>query len=158
MQERAARVTALAIAGAVTAALAGTGASLWVAIADGAHLASPVMSAIAVAAFTAAGAVVVSARPGNVVGWLLLAGGVMWAVGDAGADLAYRGVVVAPHSIPAVAAWGVAGSVIRGTGWFLVVLVIPVVFPDGRHARITLHMTNAKGHLHVSNKDIHYES
>jgi hypothetical protein len=33
-----------------------------------------------------------------------------------------------------------------------------VVFPDGRHARITLHMTNAKGHLHVSNKDIHYES
>ena len=33
-----------------------------------------------------------------------------------------------------------------------------VVFPDGRKARITLHMTNAKGHLHVTDKDIHYLS
>src|SRR5579862_8622548 len=132
MRRHSARVTALAIAGAVTAALAGTGASLWVAVADGASLATPVLSALAVAAFTAAGAVVVSARPRNVVGWLLLAGGVMWAVGNAGADLAYRGVVAAPHSIPAVAAWGVGGSAIRGTGWFLVVIAIPVVFPDGR--------------------------
>ena len=132
MRRRSAWVTALAIAGAVTAALAGTGASLWVAVSDGGSLATPVMSAIAVAAFTAAGAVVVSARPRNAVGWLLLVGGVMWAAGDAGADLAYRGVVVAPHSIPAVAAWGIAGSAIRGTGWFLVVIAIPVVFPDGR--------------------------
>jgi signal transduction histidine kinase len=132
MRRPSAWVTALAIAGAVTAALAGTGASMWVAVSDGASLATPVMSAIAVGMFTVVGAVVVSARPRNVVGWLILGGGVMWAVGDAGADLAYRGVVVAPHSIPAVAAWGVAGSVIRGTGWYLVVLVMPVVFPDGR--------------------------
>jgi signal transduction histidine kinase len=125
-------VTALAIAGAVAAALAGTGASLWAAVADGASLATPLMSAIALGMFTAAGAVVVSARPRNVVGWLLLAGGVMWAAGGAGADLAYRGVAGAPHSIPAVAAWGVAGSALRGTGWYLVVLVMPVVFPDGR--------------------------
>jgi signal transduction histidine kinase len=132
MWRRSAWVTALAVAGAVIAVLAGTGASLWVAVADGAYLATPLMSAIAVAGFTAAGAVVVSARPRNAVGWLLLAGGVMWAVGNAGADLAYRGVAAAPHSVPAVAAWGVAGSAIRGTGWYLVVIAIPVVFPDGR--------------------------
>lgn len=132
MRSRLVPVTAPAVAVAVIASLAGAGASLWVAVADHASLTSPVMSALAVIAFTAAGAVVASARPGNSVGWLLMLGGTMWALGNAGADLAYRGVVVAPGSIPAAAAWGIAGSVIRGTGWDIVVIAIPMVFPDGR--------------------------
>jgi len=132
-------MTAAAVAVAVIAALGGVGVSLWANAADGTSMIDPAMSAAAAIAFTAAGAIVVFARPANRVGWLVMAGGVMWALGNAGADAAYRGVVVAPHSIPAVAAWGVAGSAIRGAGWFLVVIAVPLVFPDGRIPRTRWH-------------------
>lgn len=125
-------MTAAVVIAAVIAALGGVGVSLWANIADGTSMIGPAMSAAVVIAFTAVGAIVVFARPANVVGWLVLAGGVMWALGNAGADVAYRGVVVAPHSVPAVAAWGVAGSAVRGVGWFVIVIAVPMVFPDGR--------------------------
>jgi signal transduction histidine kinase len=132
-------VTAAVVTAAVIAALGGVGVSLRVNAADGGSMISPAMSAAVVIAFTAVGAIVVFARPANVVGWLVLAGGVMWALGGVGADAAYRGVVVAPHSVPAVAAWGVAGSAIRGVGWFVVVIAVPMVFPDGRIPRTRWH-------------------
>ena len=102
-------VTAAVVTAAVIAALGGVGVSLWANAVDGTSVIGPAMSAAVVIAFTAVGAIVVFARPANVVGWLVLAGGVMWALGNAGADLAYRGVVVAPHSVPAVATWGSPG-------------------------------------------------
>ena len=132
MGRRSAWVTAAVVTAAVTAALGGVSVSLWINAEDGTSLVSPALSAAVAVAFTAAGAVIVFARPANRVGWLTMAGGVLWAVGGAGADAAYRGVVVAPHSIPAVAAWAVAGSAIRGAGWFIVVIGVPLVFPDGR--------------------------
>jgi signal transduction histidine kinase len=132
-------VTAAVVTAAVIAALGGVSVSLWANAADRASMISPAMTAAAVIVFTAAGAIVVFARPANAVGWLIMAAGVMWALGNAGTDVAYRGVVAAPHSIPAVAAWGVAGSVIRGTGWFLLVIAVPVVFPDGRVPRTRWH-------------------
>jgi len=98
-----------AVTAAVIAALGGVSVSLWVNAADGTSMIGPALSAAVVIAFTAVGAIVVFARPANVTGWLVLAGGVMWALGNAGADLAYRGVVVVPHSVPAVAAWGSPG-------------------------------------------------
>ena len=132
-------VTAAVVTAAVIAALGGVGVSLWANAADRMSMISPAMSAAAVIAFTAAGAIVLFARPANAVGWLVMAAGVMWALGNAGTDVAYRGVVVAPHSIPAVAAWGVAGSVVRGTGWFVLVIAVPVAFPDGRIPRTRWH-------------------
>jgi signal transduction histidine kinase len=130
MIRRLARVAAAAVIAAVT--LGGISASLWVAAADRASLLGPAMSAAVVVAFAAAGAVVVFARPGNRTGWVMVAGGVAWALGNAGADLAYRGIVAAPHSIAAATAWGIAGSAIRGVGWFAVIIAVPMVFPDGR--------------------------
>src|SRR3978361_2055250 len=91
--------TAAAVAVAVLAALSGVVVSLAVAVADAGSLLAPALSAVGVLAFAAAGAVVAFARPGNRIGWLLLAGSVLWALGNAGADAAYPGVVVAAGSI-----------------------------------------------------------
>jgi signal transduction histidine kinase len=131
MSRLSAWVTAAVVTAAVTAALGGVSVSLWMNAEDGTSLVGPALSAAVAVAFTAAGAVIVFARPANRVGWLTMAGGVMWAVGSAGADAAYRGVVIAPHSVPAVAVWAIAGSAIRGAGWFTVVIGVPMVFPDG---------------------------
>lgn len=124
--------TTAAVAAAVLAALSGAVVSLMVAAVDGGSLVSPSLSALVVFAFTAVGAVVASARPRNRIGWLLLAGGVLWALGNAGADLAYRGIVAAPGSIPGTPVWAVGGSAVRGLGWWVLVLGVPVLFPDGQ--------------------------
>jgi signal transduction histidine kinase len=126
--------TAVAVATAVLAALAGVALSLTVDTADGVSLLGPALSALVVLSLAVVGAVVAAARPGNRIGWLLLAGGVMWGLGNAGTDLAYRGLVAAPGTVPGTAVWAVAGSVVRGLGWWVLVLGVPVLFPDGRLA------------------------
>jgi signal transduction histidine kinase len=83
-------------------------------------------------AFAVAGAVVAGARPENPVGWLMLAGAALSALGAAGADLAHHGIVDSPGSVPAVAAFAVAGSAGRAVGWYVLTLGVPLVFPDGR--------------------------
>jgi signal transduction histidine kinase len=117
---------------AVLAALSGVFVSLTVAAADGASLFSSTLSALVVLSFAAVGAVVASARPANRIGWLLLTGSVLWALGNAGVDAAYRGIVVAPGSLPGTATWAVGGSAVRGLAWWVLVLGVPVLFPDGR--------------------------
>src|ERR1700712_1909465 len=124
--------TVAGIAVAVLAALSGVSVSLTVAAGDGGALLPPALSALVVLAFAAVGAVVASARPANRIGWLLLTGSVLWALGNAGADAAYRGIVVAPGSLPGTAIWAVGGSAVRGLAWWVLVLGVPVLFPDGR--------------------------
>lgn len=126
------RVTAALVSAAVTASVAGAGVSLWVAAADGGSRVSSLLSAAVVVAFALVGAVVASARPRNAVGWLMLAGGVTWALGNAGVDAAHRGVVVASGSVPAASVWAVMGSSLRTVGWFVATLGVAMVFPDGR--------------------------
>jgi signal transduction histidine kinase len=62
----------------------------------------------------------------------MLAGGVLSAVGSAGADLAHHGLVADAGSVPAVAVFAVGGSASRSVGWYLVSLGVPLWFPDGR--------------------------
>jgi signal transduction histidine kinase len=119
---------------AVLVALAGITASLSTVSADGRMTVAAVLSAAVVVSFAAVGAVVASARPGNRVGWLMLGGAVLWAVGNAGTDLAYRGLVAAPGSIPGASAWAVAGSALRAAGWVVVTIGIPLMFPTGHSA------------------------
>jgi signal transduction histidine kinase len=126
------KVTAAAIAAAVTASLVGAGVSFWVAAADHQSTLSPALGAAVVVAFAVVGGVVASARPHNRVGWLMLAGGVMWAVGNASVDVAHRGIVASPGSVPGTTAWALAGASLRNVGWYAVTLGVPILFPDGR--------------------------
>ena len=126
--------TAAAIAAAVLAALAGVTASLWAVSADGHMTVAAVLSAVVVVSFAVVGAVVASARPGNRVGWLMLAGAALWAVGNAGTDLAYRGLVAAPGKVPGATAWAISGSALRAVGWVVVTIGIPLMFPTGHSA------------------------
>jgi signal transduction histidine kinase len=126
--------TAAVIAAAVLVALGGVTASLWAVGAGGRITLAAVLSAAVVVSFAVVGAVVASARPANRVGWLMLSGAALWAVGNAGTDLAYRGLVVAPGSIPSASGWAVAGSALRAAGWVVVTIGIPLTFPTGRSA------------------------
>jgi signal transduction histidine kinase len=122
------------IAAAVLAALAGVTASLWAVGAEGRITLAAVLSAAVVVSFAVIGAVVASARPTNRVGWLMLAGAALWAVGNAGTDLAYRGLVAAPGQVPGASAWAISGSALRAVGWVVVTIGIPLVFPTGHSA------------------------
>jgi signal transduction histidine kinase len=126
--------TAAAIAAAVLVALAGVTASLWAVGADGRITLAAILSAGVVVSFAVVGAVVASARPNNRVGWLMLAGAALWAVGNAGTDLAYRGLVAAPGRVPGVSAWAIGGSALRAVGWVVVTIGIPLMFPTGHSA------------------------
>ena len=120
------------VAATVAASFGGIGISLWATLSDHHSVIGSVLSAAVVASFTIAGAVVASARPTNRVGWLMLAGGLAWSLGNAGVDAAYRGLVVAPGVMPQASAWAVAGSALRGVGWLVVTIAVAMVFPDGR--------------------------
>jgi signal transduction histidine kinase len=77
------------------------------------------------------GAVITSRRPGNRIGWLALAAGVLLSLSDCGKSYGIRALIAAPGSLPAghLAMWlywmtGFLPWTILGTGLFL--------FPDGR--------------------------
>ena len=126
------QVTVAAVVVAVAASFTGVGVSLWAAAAAGQPILDPGLSGAVVGSFAVVGAVVAAARPGNRVGWLMLAGGVLWSLGQAGADLAYLGIVADPGRIRAAGAFAVAGSGLRAAGWFTVTVGVPLFYPDGR--------------------------
>jgi hypothetical protein len=93
-----------------------------------------VLAWLVFAGFVGVGTLIVTRRPGNRVGWLMVAGGALWAVGLAALDVAYRGIVTAPGSVPAASVWALGGASMRGVGWYLLTIGVPMVFPDGRLA------------------------
>ena len=130
--QRSSRLTAAAIAAAVSLTLAAVGISLWAVVTDGRSVNATVLAAAFSFAFAAVGAVVAAARPENRVGWVMLVGAALAALGGAGADLAYHGIVADPGSVPAVAVFAIAGSALRSVGWYLLTLFLPLLFPDGQ--------------------------
>src|SRR5512132_4500096 len=84
--------------------------------------------------FVGVGTLIVTRRPANRVGWLMVAGGALWAVGLAALDVAYRAIVTAPGSVPAAPVWALGGASMRSVGWYLLTIGVPMVFPDGRLA------------------------
>jgi signal transduction histidine kinase len=77
--------------------------------------------------------VVLQAHPGHPVGWLVLVAAAISSVGSGLLEVAYLDLKDQPTSDPAVWA-ATVGSTGRGLGWLLLVLVLPLVFPDGRRA------------------------
>src|SRR2546430_1602365 len=105
-----AQMTVAVITATVIATLACSGTSIWVAVTDDHALTATGFNAAVVLAFTVVGAVIAAARPNNRIGWLMLGGGFMWALGGAATDLAYHGIQAAPGSVPAASALAVGGS------------------------------------------------
>ncbi|TFV86246.1 ATP-binding protein [Blastococcus sp. CT_GayMR16] len=87
--------------------------------------------ALAITAYAAVGLVIALARPGHRVGRLMLGGAAAWAVGETALALAVQGLGTEPGSVPAVAWLGILGTFLRGAGWLVLVLGVPLVFPDG---------------------------
>ncbi len=81
--------------------------------------------------YTVVGIVLQVARPDNRVGRVMLAGAMAWGVGEGLLAWGLDGLADTPGS-SAYALLAVIGTAARGIGWLLLVLVLPVVFPDGR--------------------------
>jgi hypothetical protein len=120
-------MAALAVAGVVIAigsAAQGHGGVPWVEVTLGA----------VILLYVAVGAVITSARPGHRIGWLLLGGALTWAIGEAALASAIYGLLERPGSIPGASLLAVGGTTLRGLGWWLLVVLLPLVFPTGRLA------------------------
>jgi signal transduction histidine kinase len=86
---------------------------------------------LAVTAYVVVGMAVELARPGHPVGRLMLVGAWTWGVGEGLLAMGIAGLDESPGSVTA-ALIGVVGSAMRGFGWLVLVLALPLVFPDGR--------------------------
>jgi hypothetical protein len=82
--------------------------------------------------FPAVGALIASRYPANVLGWLFCVAGLFVALGGLAGEYAVYALVVEPGSLTggAWAAW--AGSFVSEIGFFPLVVLVPLLFPDGR--------------------------
>jgi signal transduction histidine kinase len=124
--------TVAAITAAVAVAFAGGGIGLWAAVTDDRSVAGAVVNGTAVVAFAVVGAIVAAARPRNLIGWAMLAGGAAWAAGDSAVAVAHHGIVTHPGAVAGASAYAIAGSGVRAIGWYLITVAVPVLFPTGR--------------------------
>ena len=112
--------------------LAATGALASVLLADGSRSRfDDVAIAAAILTYTAVGVVLAVARPDNRVGRVILLGALAWGVGEGLIAWGLQGLTDAPGS-GAFTTLAVVGPARRGAGWLVLVLALPVVFPDGQ--------------------------
>ena len=109
-------VAALALAGAVTAVVA----------TDSRHAFDDAAITLVIGTYALVALVVELARPGHRVGRLMLAGAAAWGVGEGLLALGIAG----DRSASVLLA--VLGTSLRGAGWLILVLAVPLVFPTGR--------------------------
>ena len=90
-----------------------------------------VADAVVIAMFVAVGAIVLVHRPGHRIGLLLWAGGALWGIASLPLEIAAARLVEEPDR-PGLALLAVVALVVRGAGWILVVVLLPLLFPDGQ--------------------------
>ena len=112
------------VAGAVT--------SVVVAPTDSARVTAAVQ-AVVIGAYIAVGLLILARHPGHRVGWLALVGAATWGAGEAVLDVAVNQIRDDPEDRLAALA-GTIGSALRGLGWLALVLLLPLLFPDGERA------------------------
>ncbi|MGY1825777.1 sensor histidine kinase [Blastococcus sp. SYSU DS0541] len=88
--------------------------------------------ALVIVVYAGVGVLICLARPGHRVGLVLLGGAAVWGLGEAILAVGVQGLVTTPMTGSAAALLAVAGTVLRGLGWLVLVLLVPLVFPDGR--------------------------
>jgi signal transduction histidine kinase len=114
----------LATAGAATAAVLGSGSSEGVP--------AEVLVGVVIALYAGVGLVIALTRPGHRVGVALLGGAATWGVGEGALALGVHGLVTEPGTVAGAPWLALAGTVLRGAGWLVLVLVVPILFPAGR--------------------------
>ena len=111
---------------------AATGALASLVLADGSRSRFDDLAiATVILTYTVVGVVLQIARPENRVARVMLAGATAWGVGEGLLAWGLDGLASTPGSA-VYALLAVIGTAARGVGWLLLVLVLPVVFPDGR--------------------------
>ena len=88
--------------------------------------------ALVILTYIVVAVVITLARPGQLVGRLMLFGAATWGVGEGLLALAVQGYAYDPGSVPGAGWFGASGTATRGLGWLVLVLALPLVFPDGR--------------------------
>jgi hypothetical protein len=88
--------------------------------------------AVLTAAFSVVGALIASHRPGNAIGWIFCAVGLFQGLANFGHEYAAYGLLTRPGSVPfgALASW--VGNWTWAPGLGLVLVFLPLLFPDGR--------------------------
>ena len=86
---------------------------------------------LAVTTYLAVSSIIDHAQPGHRVGRTMLLGATCWGAGEGLLALGLEGHLHDPGSIPGAALLGVVGTAVRGLGWLVLILVVPLVFPDG---------------------------
>jgi signal transduction histidine kinase len=96
------------------------------------HPVANALTALVVITCATVGAVIVLHRPTNPVGWILVMGTLLWALGAFGVELAIRNLAQHRHTLGGVAEAAVLGTWARACGWTLMVTFLPLLFPSGR--------------------------
>ena len=86
-----------------------------------------------IAACAGVGACILTSRPRHPVGRALLAGGALWGLASLPVELLVASVADRPTT--AAAALLAVAFTVRGLGWMVLAVVLPLVFPDGATRR-----------------------
>ena len=114
----------VAVAGAVVAVVVASGASDAVPAAEAAIL-------LTITTYVAVSLVIEHVHPNHPVARTMLLGATCWGVGEALLALGLHGLLHDPGSVPAPELLGVLGTAVRGFGWLVLILAVPLLFPDG---------------------------
>ncbi len=95
------------------------------------ELADRVAVALVIAAYAATALVILLARPGNRVARLMLLGTIVWALGEVLLGWGVQGWARTDPVAAGAALAAVAGTALRGAGWLVLILGVPLIFPDG---------------------------
>jgi two-component system NarL family sensor kinase len=87
--------------------------------------------AFVIAAYAATALVILLARPGNRVARLMMLGTVAWALGETLLGWGVQGWARTDPVADGAAHAAVVGTALRGAGWLVLILGVPLIFPDG---------------------------
>ncbi len=95
------------------------------------EFADRVAVALVIAAYAATALVILLARPGNRVARLMMLGTIAWALGETLLGWGVQGWARTDPVAAGAAHAAVAGTALRGAGWLVLILGVPLIFPDG---------------------------
>jgi hypothetical protein len=91
-----------------------------------------VMIATLTVAFSVVGALIASHRPGNPLGWIFCAAALFQGLSNSGYEYATYALITEPGSLPLGAEMSWLGQWIWAPGLGLILVFLPLLFPDGR--------------------------